>query len=502
MMKKILLAFVFSVIGCLMLTAFVSAATTNEFGEIESLENIDLKGMNEDTVARVVIVDSSGEFHTYPTSYITVKGTTLGLNFSPITAALGETISKDNVIRIEVPSCIVTINYGGLSGFKNLVEIKFLEDSMLETVGGGGFYDNPVLEKINLPASLKEFTGTQIFNKCYALHTVTFAENSQLKKIPDNCFQNCTSLKKLVLPHSVTTLGNKLFDTATVLEEFYLSPNLVDFGAEHFAWKQSGVLKIFAPAQLFENKEAVGIVDFSWWNNDGCLPSMVIFITGTESQAQSIVLKSTYHKLTNAVVSQWDSNKTTDDYVPAKGWAIVYGYSVCDAFYGGEHILTGEDSAKVVDFLTEIRVGDICTREGCGMGTTSKVIAPIFEDLGISVSEKADANGKYSITRGYKINRGAYNEYLEYGVLEFGLVAAAVDVAGSNPIVIADGKIAPACEKVLTAGQEKFAHDYVDFKLTGLSDTLNGKQVVLSMYVYDGSKIDYLSNVITVDVGE
>ena len=191
MKRKILLVLlIVALIACLF-TLSVSAATTNEFGEVEALDNIDLSKQNKDMGAKMVIVNAKGEYHTYPSSYVLLDySNSFYFDFNPISKALGEAITRDSLVRFEVPSNITNIPYGGLSACKKLVEIKFLEDSRLETAGGGAFYNNPVLEKINLPASLKEFTGTQIFNTCYKLHTVTFAENSQLTKIPDSCFQN------------------------------------------------------------------------------------------------------------------------------------------------------------------------------------------------------------------------------------------------------------------------------------------------------------------------
>ena len=501
-MKKIVLLLSLMAITCCFLVMGVSAATTNEFGEAKALANIDMKGMNTDTEARVVLRLSNGEYHTYPSAYILTSGEQLQFNYSPISQALGESITSASIIRIEVPGNIVKIAYGGMAGFSQLLEIRFLEDSLLESVAGGGFYNNPLLEKINLPASLKEFTGTQIFNMCYKLHTVTFAENSQLTKIPDYCFQNCKSLKKLVLPHSVTTLGNNLFDSSTGIEELYLSPNLVDFGKDHFAWKKSGVLKIYAPAQLFANKDSVGISDFSWWENDKCLPSMVIFITGTEAQAQAIVSKSTYHKLTNATVSPWDEGKNEDDYVPQTGWAIVYGYGYCDAFFGGAHQMTGEESVKIVDYFSPISVGDICTRKECGKGVVSKKIAPVFEQaLGISTTEKPDANGKYSMTVGYAINRDAYNELCEYITLEFGFVVSAVSVTGKEPLKLENGKACPVnAEKTIFVEQTALAHRLVDIKLIGISSANNGMEFVMTMFVSDGEKITYLNDTVTVNI--
>ncbi|MBQ7225400.1 MAG: leucine-rich repeat protein [Clostridia bacterium] len=498
MKRKILLALAVIALFACFFALSVSAAATNEFGSPETIDNIDLTGMNTDTTARVVIKVGE-EYRTYPTGYIMKSSTLLALDFGPISKALGTTIGKSNVIRIEVPSNIEEIGYAGLALFPNLLEIYFFDDSKLAKVGGGGFYNSPLLEKINLPASLTEITGTQLFNMCYALSEVTFAEDIKLEYIPNLTFQNCTSLKKLVLPHSVKRLGDRLFDTATVIEELYLSPNLEDFGKEHFAWKQKGSLKIFAPAQLFEGKESVGITDFSWWNNDACLPSMTIFLTGTKEQADAIVYKSTYHKLTNATVSVWDSSRTTDSYVPESGWSIVYGYGVCDAFYGGEHALTGKESVVVKDFFTEIIVGEICTRPGCGEGTVTKTIQPIFTYLGTSVSEAPDINGKYSITIGYKVNGEAYYEYLEFSQMEFGLVASVVSVTGETPLTVEDGKVV-AGDKTVIVSQSSFVHDYVDLKITGLTPEVNGEQLVMTMYTCENEKITYLNELVTVNI--
>ena len=493
-MKKILLIIATSLALFCFLALGVSAASTNDFGEVEELSNIVMTNMCTDREARMVIKTADNEYHTFPSSYIFSNTSQLQLNFNPITTALSETISKSSVIRLEVPSNISSIAYGGLSGFPNILEIRFLEDSTLTTVAGGGFYNNPLLEKINLPASLTEFTGTQIFNMCYALHTVTFAEDIKLEAIPDSCFQNCKSLKKLVLPHSIKKLGSRLFDSSTVIEELYLSPNLEDFGIEHFAWKQSGVLKIFAPAQLFASKDSVGILDFSWWNNDKCLPSMVIFLTGTEAQANAIVEKSTYHKLTNATVSKWDSGKTTDDYVPELGWAIVYDYGFCDAFFEGQHQISDSETVNVTDFYSQINIGKLCTRQGCIQGVVTKTIAPIFTYLGISTSTYTDNDGKYSVSVCYKIDREAYGEYISYSALSYGLVASALSVTGNQPLKVVNGQVvAQNSEKAYVTVQDKLQHEYVVLKVSGISATQNGAKLILSLFVFDGESIYYLN---------
>ena len=513
-MRKSLLVFLFSVVSCLMLATFIGAATTDEFGEVEIIDNINLADMNEDTVARVVIKAGENDFHTYPARYVVSSNTEFKYNFKPINDALNTKYDKHSVIRIEVPDNITIATYcGDLSQNKELLEIKFFPTSELHTLKYGCFYANSKLQKLNIPKKVTTIE-TLIINKSH-LEELVF-DDGFCAIPPQDSFIGASGLKKVVFSNQMTTTHKDSFFSTfgSALSEVYLGASLADLGdaavvdgvggdGGNFSYAD-GPMKIYASANLFASIDTIERGRLNGWTGNR-LTKGVLFYTGTKEQAQALIDKAASDTpiFNNATLVEWDPTKADDEYMPdQKSWNIVYGYNVCNAFYGGSHATTGKDSAQVVDFLTEIKVGDLCTREGCEMGTTSKVIAPIFEELGASVSENADANGKYSITIGYKINGEAYSQYLEYGVLEFGLVAAAVDVAGNTPMVIVDGKVAPACEKVLSVGQGKFAHDYVDFKLIGLGKSYNGKELIMSMYIYDGKKIDYLSDVITVDVGE
>ena len=55
--------------------------------------------------------------------------------------------------------------------------------------------------------------------------------------------------------------------------------------------------------------------------------------------------------------------------------------------------------------------------------------------------------------------------------------------------------------QIFTVDEGKFAHDYIDLKVIGLESSKNGEELVLSMYVYDGTKIKYLSENLTINVG-
>lgn len=501
MKRKILfLIAVMAMVACFMALG-ASAATTNEFGEPEEIPNINLTEMNTDTVARVVIMAGENEFHTYPACYIVSNNTKFQYNFKPINDALGTSYNKHSVIRIEVPDNItIAANCGDLSQTNNLLEIKFSPTSELHTLEYGCFYANKKLQKLNIPKKVTTI-GTLIINNS-TLEELVF-DDGFCAVLPKDSFRGAIGLKKMVFSNQMTTMEDRAFDSTLgeSLQEFYMGASLLDLGTNNISYVKQSV-KYYVPAQFLSQVDKITMETFSWWSSSACLPTGVIFFTGTEEQAAALIAKSTYDRVfcSTAELVKWNSDIDDNEYVPQKGWRIVYDYGVCNAFYGGEHQMTGDVTANVVDFFTEIKVGDLCTREGCGVGTTEKVIAPIFENLGFSTSEMPDMTGKSSITLGYKINYDAYEEYSEYGTFEFGLVLSAVEVVGNEPLVIENGQVVKANQRVLTVKQSELICDYVDFKLIGIDPSFNGKELIMSMYTYNGREIDYLNENVTIQV--
>lgn len=473
----------------------VSAAATNEFGEVETIPNIDLTGMNRDTVARVVLVDANGEYHTYPSQYIVSENTKFYYNFKPINNALGTSYTKNSVVRIEVPDNItIATNCGDLCSATELVEIKFFPTSELHTLEYGCFYNNKKLQKLNIPKNVKTI-GTLIINHS-TLEELIFDDGFSAV-LPQDSFRGADGVKKVVFSNQMTSVGIQALNSTLgeELEEFYMGASLLDLGTENMSYVKQSV-RLYIPAQFLSQVDEITVQTYSWWNSTACLPTGVIFFTGTRAQAEALIAKSTYDRLfcSTAELVAWDSSVADVDYAPAKGWRIVYNYGVCNAFYGGEHLLSNSDSAAVTDFYSEIKIGDLCTRQGCGQGTTTKTIAPIFTYLGVSTSTYADKNGGYSITVGYKVNYEAYLEYLDYGELLYGFVASAVETSGDEPLTVVDGEpVAKKPQKTYTVMQNVFAHEYLLLKVSGISTEQNGCQVILSLFVFDGSEIHYMN---------
>ena len=224
--KLLTILTIFAMLICL-LAISISAATTNEFGTVETSDKIDLTGMATDTDVRVVLFDGT-EYHTYPSQYIITSATDITLNFTKINEAFGTSYALNSVIRLEVPRHVLKIDSGDFNYGKNnnLKEVYFPEDSNLKEIAWGAFEQNTGLEKINLPKSLQNIYNNA-FCKCSSLKYLSFAEDSTITEISgEKVFYECKALEEIVFPNSLVKIGNSPVGVASKLVKIVLGANM------------------------------------------------------------------------------------------------------------------------------------------------------------------------------------------------------------------------------------------------------------------------------------
>lgn len=175
---------------------------------------------------------------------------------------------------VELPATIKTIQANAF-GNTGLTEIMLPEG--LERIEGGAFINTP-LQNIQFPSSLT-FIGEQAF--AYTLLTeITIPETlgnfanafaystlsqvevaSAIKALPLNCFADCASLERVILPQGLTSLGIYAFRGCSSLAEFECPPSLTTIGNSAFSDCTALTTIIFN-----ESLESVGTGCF-----DGCL---------------------------------------------------------------------------------------------------------------------------------------------------------------------------------------------------------------------------------------
>ena len=234
----------------------------------------------------------------------------------------------------------------------------------------------------------------------------------------------------------------------------------------------------------------------------GCKNLKRVYFMGSQETLQDVISSATVGGngdfINKTQISYADYSKLEDK----SGSYIIYDCSPCLAYNKDVH--TPSDNITIVggDFFAEMTVACPCGVEGCSATSVVGTIAPVFEWVGYSRSEFADANGSYAVTQGFKVNRAAAEEYLSYQAdFSFGIVAA---VGVDAPLSLVDGKVV-AENGALTAPVSKlvndkltFVYDYFDIKVVGIpgEGTEKGDQrgtaIVFNAYVVANGQIKYL----------
>ncbi|MBQ8162970.1 MAG: leucine-rich repeat domain-containing protein [Clostridia bacterium] len=537
--KTILFIAIIATFMCFMALS-VSAATTNEFGTVETSDTINLEGMATDTDVRIVLYDGT-EYHTYPSRYIVTSSTSLALDFTKINEAFKKSYDTTSLIRIEVPRHVIKLtDIFNRDKADNLVEVFFPADSQLTSFDGWATFEgNTGLQKINIPKLVTYFNGNT-FVDCTSLSEVTFDEGFTGTSLSSQqMFQNCKSLKKIVIPHSVVSFGRTTFSCCTALEEVVFSPNFTNVTGENMfsgmareIGNDKQLLTIYIDDDFIKDTQMTNKI-ISWDNND--MKQFVIMFTGTKSEAEAFAAKfSGDQHLKTVNVVPYDPTKTSSyDYLGMEAYTpltegitvntnrvIVYGYNYCDAFYEGEHDLSNDDGlcstatmcardcGKVAieakddhrlivniaypnnDYTVDGTKTVDCPNENCTKEDSVGKAAPIFEANGYSIRE----DGKM-LLGGYSINSDALKEYNAYlkengkASLKFGIV-----MSNSAYLTIADGKYTGGKGVLVEATSDDYTS--ANYTIGGFSATekLADLNLVIALYVIDESGTSFVQN--------
>lgn len=134
----------------------------------------------------------------------------------------------------------------GKEGFRNnplLSSVKLNEG--LEIIGEQGFR-NIGINSIYIPSTVKEM-GKETFSFSEKLKTVAFGNNSNLKSIPDECFDS-TSLESIDIPNSVESIGNSAF-SSTKLRTITIPDSVNNIDASAFSANEL-LKEIHIPSKL------------------------------------------------------------------------------------------------------------------------------------------------------------------------------------------------------------------------------------------------------------
>ena len=177
---------------------------------------------------------------------------------------------------VRIPSTITESRWGYFS-FKKCSSLKDITLPEGLTIIGPNVFSETAVEKIIIPSSIVDWdyqevpnqssTHNSAFQNCEKLSSVTFKEG--LKTIRGYVFENCSSLKKVVIPSSVIDLY-AAFGECTGLEEAYIEEGAQIVGQANVDSKTVGFQNAFNNCTNLKKLEIPSGVEIDYNNARWC----------------------------------------------------------------------------------------------------------------------------------------------------------------------------------------------------------------------------------------
>ncbi len=141
---------------------------------------------------------------------------------------------------VTIPDSVTSI--GNYVFYKSTSLTSVTIPDSITSIGSGAFYEVPANFEVNLP-NLGNLGVAAFYNS----GITKFVSGNKLTNIGNNTFNNCTSLTSVVIPDSVTSIGDTAFYNVPANFEANL-PNLENLGAG--AFYNSGITKFVSSDKL------------------------------------------------------------------------------------------------------------------------------------------------------------------------------------------------------------------------------------------------------------
>ena len=184
------------------------------------------------------------------------------------------------------------------------------------------------LSEIVIPSSVTSI-GDSAFDTCSSLSEIVIP--SSVTSIGDGAFSSCSSLSEIVIPSSVTSIGDFAFYCCDSLSEIVIPSSVTSIGDSAFSWCSS-LSEIVIPSSV----TSIGDNAFSWCSSlsEIVIPSSVTSIGDWAfsrcNSLSEIVIPSSVTSIGDSAFSFCDS--LSEIVIPSSVTSIgKYAFSCCDS---------------------------------------------------------------------------------------------------------------------------------------------------------------------------
>lgn len=224
----------------LALTWYYDESGNLTYGYTHELITVNSNGAvtyNNITASSVIVAN----FQCDNDNHATIKS----FNFTYYTKDASTNSNNTTIQYVYMPDTLVSLATNMFRACTSLKVCDFTVNSSLTTYGMFVFDKATSLKSIYIPKGVKTLTdsngsGYGIFYGCTSLESVMFAEDSQLTKLGDLTFTNCTSLKEVILPEGLLTIGFDCFRNCTNLERVDVPDSVTTI--EYGCFRDSGII--------------------------------------------------------------------------------------------------------------------------------------------------------------------------------------------------------------------------------------------------------------------
>ena len=140
-----------------------------------------------------------------------------------------------NIETLEIPNNVTEIGMHAFRNMPNLTTVTFEEPSTIERFGSNIFMECTALREITLPTSLTYIDNA--FHQCYALEVINVPDGSQLTNIQGSAFITNTALREFNFLGSceLRTIGSNAFANLTQLTSFDVPKSVINISENAFS---------------------------------------------------------------------------------------------------------------------------------------------------------------------------------------------------------------------------------------------------------------------------